>query len=75
MTRYLDLAEYFWLAEQVTGIDATTLATRRCTRPQLVSETTTSTRISSTKPLCSPADWHGIIHSSTGTSEQPGQRS
>lgn len=26
MTRYLDLAEYFWLAEQVTGIDATTLA-------------------------------------------------
>jgi len=24
--RYLDLAEYFWLAEQVTGIDATTLA-------------------------------------------------
>lgn len=26
MIRYLDLAEYFWLAEQVTGIDATTLA-------------------------------------------------
>lgn len=26
MTRYLDLAEYFWLAEQVTGIDAATLA-------------------------------------------------
>ena len=26
MIRYLDLAEYFWLAEQVTGIDAATLA-------------------------------------------------
>lgn len=26
MIRYLGLAEYFWLAEQVTGIDATTLA-------------------------------------------------
>ena len=26
MTRYLDLAEYFWLAEQVTGVDAATLA-------------------------------------------------
>ncbi len=25
MTRYLDLAEYLWLAEQVTGIDAATL--------------------------------------------------
>jgi len=26
VTRYLSLAEYLWLAEQVTGIDATTLA-------------------------------------------------
>ena len=26
MTRYLTIAEYFWLAEQVTGIDAETLA-------------------------------------------------
>ena len=26
MTRYLSLAEYVWLAEQVTGIDAATLA-------------------------------------------------
>lgn len=26
MTRYLDLAEYLWLAEQVTGVDAATLA-------------------------------------------------
>ncbi len=25
MTRYLGLAEYLWLAEQVTGIDTTTL--------------------------------------------------
>ena len=25
MTRYLTLAEYFWLAEQVTGVDADTL--------------------------------------------------
>ena len=25
MTRYIGLAEYFWLAEQVTGIDTTTL--------------------------------------------------
>ena len=26
MTRYVTLAEYFWLAEQVTGVDADTLA-------------------------------------------------
>ena len=26
MTRYISLAEYLWLAEQVTGIDAATLA-------------------------------------------------
>lgn len=26
MTRYLDLAEYLWLAEQVTGVDAATLS-------------------------------------------------
>ena len=26
MTRYLGLAEYFWLAEQVTGVEATVLA-------------------------------------------------
>jgi death-on-curing protein len=26
VTRYLDLAEYLWLAEQVTGVDAATLA-------------------------------------------------
>ena len=26
MTRYITLAEYFWLAEQVTGVDAETLA-------------------------------------------------
>ena len=25
MTRYLGLAEFFWLAEQVTGLDTTTL--------------------------------------------------
>jgi death-on-curing protein len=39
VTRYLDLAEYRWLAEQVTGVDAATLAkasridlpTARCT--------------------------------------------
>ena len=26
MTRYLDLAEYLWLAEQVTGVPAETLS-------------------------------------------------
>lgn len=26
MTRYVTLAEYFWLAEQVTGVAAVTLA-------------------------------------------------
>ena len=25
MTRYLDLAEYLWLAEQVTGVEAAVL--------------------------------------------------
>lgn len=33
MTRYLSLAEYLWLAEQVTGIDAATLA--KAGRPEL----------------------------------------
>ena len=33
MTRYLTLAEYFWLAEQVTGVDADTLA--RASRSEL----------------------------------------
>lgn len=33
MTRYVTLAEYFWLAEQVTGIDADTLA--KASRPDL----------------------------------------
>ncbi len=33
MTRYLTLAEYFWLAEQVTGVDAETLA--RASRSEL----------------------------------------
>ncbi len=28
MTRYITLAEYFWLAEQVTGVDAATLIHR-----------------------------------------------
>ena len=26
MTRYISLAEYFWLAEQVTGVDADALS-------------------------------------------------
>ena len=33
MTRYLTLAEYFWLAEQVTGVDADDLA--RASRSEL----------------------------------------
>jgi death-on-curing protein len=33
VTRYLTLAEYFWLAEQVTGVDADTLA--RASRSEL----------------------------------------
>lgn len=33
MTRYLSLAEYLWLAEQVTGINAATLA--RASRTEL----------------------------------------
>ncbi len=28
MTRYITLGEYFWLAEQVTGVDAATLIHR-----------------------------------------------
>ena len=26
MTRYVTIAEYFWLAEQITGVDSDTLA-------------------------------------------------
>jgi death on curing protein len=52
VTRYLSLAEYLWLAEQVTGIDAAVLtkiarvdlADSALHAPRLVSVTTTSTR-------------------------------
>jgi death-on-curing protein len=33
VTRYVTLAEYFWLAEQVTGVDADTLA--KASHPEL----------------------------------------
>lgn len=33
MTRYIGLAEYFWLAEQVTGVEAAVLA--KASRPDL----------------------------------------
>ncbi len=36
MTRYLDLAEYLWLAEQVTGVEAAHGGSRRFERDQQV---------------------------------------
>jgi hypothetical protein len=40
VTRYLTLAEYFWLADQITGVDAETLTkAARSARPSTASMT------------------------------------
>ena len=50
MIRYLTLTEYFWLAEQVTGIDAETLM-----------KTSSSTPTSTTRPPSWSVGWRGTI--------------
>lgn len=70
MIRYLTLGEYFWLAEQVTGIDAGVLA--KGSRSDLLirlfmhlrppSEMRSSTRTYTRRRPCSFAGWRGITH-------------
>ncbi|MDZ7733159.1 MAG: hypothetical protein U5R31_08595 [Acidimicrobiia bacterium] len=77
MTRYLDLAEYLWLAERVTGVEATVsakasridLADRSAPahRPR-ASATRTSTPIPTTRPRCCAAGWRGTTRCPTATS-------
>ena len=77
MTRYIGVAEYIWPAEQVTGIDTTTLvkasrvdlADSALHAPQPASATTTTTLppTSTTRPPCSPAGWLGTTHSLMAT--------
>lgn len=81
MTRYLNLAEFFILAEQVTGLDAailvkasrTDLADRRYTLPRPASATTTSIGTSTTRLPYSPAGSPGTIRFRTATSELRGR--
>jgi len=54
LTRFITLAEYFWLAEQVTGVDGVTLPeppgpSSRSTRRRPASEPRTSTPICPTE--------------------------
>jgi hypothetical protein len=68
VTRYITLAEYLWLAEQVTGTDAAVLAKASrvdladsaLAAPAAASVTTSSIRICATRLRCSSAVWHGI---------------
>ena len=81
MTRYLSLAEYFWLAEQVTGVAAAALA--RASRSDLADSALHAPQAgfgeeefyptSMTKQRSWYAGWHGTIHSATGTSGLPGR--
>ncbi len=48
MTRYVTLAEYFWLAEQVTGVDAAALA--KASRSDLADSALHARRDSNTQP-------------------------
>jgi hypothetical protein len=73
--RYLSLAEYVWLAEQVTGIEAAVLAkaaridladSALHPRPALTAKSSTPT--SSTRRRSSPAGWPGTTLCPTGTS-------
>ena len=77
MTRYITLAEYFWLAEQVTGVNADTPPKRpdpeqqtwRCMplKPGSVIAT------SMTRRRYWFAGWLEIIRSLKGTSGLPGR--
>lgn len=67
MTRYITLAEYYWPAEQVTNIDATTL-------------TNTSRSDLADSALHPPQAGYdevepGTTHSPTATNEPPGRLS
>lgn len=81
MTQYLSLAEYFWLAEQVTGTAAELLV--KVSRSDLAdsalharrpaSATRTSTPTSSARPPSSPAGWRGTTRSPTAISAPLGR--
>lgn len=82
MTRYIGLAEYVWLAEQVTGVEVTVLAKASridladsaCTRRPPHSATMISTQTSTTRPLCSAAASPGTTPCPTATSARRGRR-
>lgn len=81
MTRYVTLAEYFWLAEQVTGVDADTLT--KASRSDLADSALHAPQagfgdvefylISATRPLCWFVGWRGTTHFPTGTSVRRGR--
>jgi hypothetical protein len=76
VTRYLSLAEYFWLAEQVTGTDAKVLV--KASRAELADSALHAPAAgfgdddfyptSSTRRRYSHAGWHGTTRSLTATS-------
>ena len=81
MTRYLSLAEFLWLAEQVTGLDTTTLT--KASRIDLAdsalhahrqaSAIKTSIPTRTTKQPSSRADLRGTIRSPTATNAPRGR--
>jgi hypothetical protein len=81
VTRYLSLAEFWFLAEQVTGINAATLikasrvdlADSALHAPQAGFGDTDFIPTYSTRPQCLPVGSLGTIRSRTGTSEPRGR--
>ena len=81
MTRYITLAEYLWLAEQVTGVDAVTLA--KASGSELADSALHAPQagfgdVEFYPDMCDKAAvlvcrLHGTIRSPTGTSEPPGR--
>lgn len=81
MTRYLSLAEFWYLAEHVTGIDAATLI--KASRVELADSThrkpdsakPSSTQTRTTRQRYSPVGSRGTIRCLTATSERHGRAS
>jgi hypothetical protein len=83
VTRYLSLAEFWYLAEHVTGINAATLinasrvdlADSALHAPQAGFDDTDFYPTSTTRQPSSPAESRGITRCRTATNEQPGHAS
>jgi len=83
VTRYLDLAEYLWLAEQVTGTEASVLA--KASRTDLADSALHAPSAGFgnedfypdiyDKAAVLVCPWRGITRCSTETSEQRGRHS